>query len=470
MKVSDMSNEQSFERLFLFSLFQAGGLTLFFVWFFETLLGSSLFSGTFLATSGFEYTLQVSNMGALALGICLSVFFSERTALSFNRIILAPLLILVLITMGLAVFEVSLPRAITFILGFLVNLLGGFLLVHWITILGNFSTAMTPFFIVLAVSFAVLIGFLLYSFSFYTVITIAALGGSIVVLIVLIHRHPIKENPVSKKESRERYPVFWKTRILFGIFGFMLGYALCIGVAYEDFNHITLALMIGALGAGIDIFQAGGVRVDRMRRVLAIGSILTLLVIIILWDSNELNWWCPLIALFSYAFTMQASWTVLSSRIFGINPLYMYVRGQRLFWILLAAGWCVAWLLSGESLLLILVSASIIAVILIMSLLFAHEDLENIKFISVGLKNPQEYDTKMISRFKKKCEALAATYELTSRETDVFVLMAKGYNAKSIGEELVISHYTAKTHIHHVYQKTGVSSRQAIIDLVERQS
>ncbi len=65
------------------------------------------------------------------------------------------------------------------------------------------------------------------------------------------------------------------------------------------------------------------------------------------------------------------------------------------------------------------------------------------------------------------CAAVADRYRLTPRERDVLELLVRGRTAAYIAEELVISSTTAKTHIKHIYQKTGVQSKQTLLDIVE---
>lgn len=68
-------------------------------------------------------------------------------------------------------------------------------------------------------------------------------------------------------------------------------------------------------------------------------------------------------------------------------------------------------------------------------------------------------------------EDYADEHNLTRREREVFALMLRGRDAKSIGEELVISDNTAKAHIRSIYAKTGVHTRQEFMratDHVER--
>lgn len=64
-------------------------------------------------------------------------------------------------------------------------------------------------------------------------------------------------------------------------------------------------------------------------------------------------------------------------------------------------------------------------------------------------------------------ESFAADHNLTMREREVFVLMLRGRDARSIGEALVISDNTAKAHIRSIYAKTGVHTRQEFVDVTE---
>lgn len=67
-------------------------------------------------------------------------------------------------------------------------------------------------------------------------------------------------------------------------------------------------------------------------------------------------------------------------------------------------------------------------------------------------------------------DKLAKHYQLTQRESDIFEYLALGYTAKSIGEKLYISPYTAQNHIRCIYSKLGVHSKQEVINLIEAQS
>ena len=66
-----------------------------------------------------------------------------------------------------------------------------------------------------------------------------------------------------------------------------------------------------------------------------------------------------------------------------------------------------------------------------------------------------------------RCARLAALYNLTQRERDVLGLVAEGRNEPYIEKELSVSRATVKTHVSHIYKKTGVSSRQQLLDLIQ---
>ena len=69
-------------------------------------------------------------------------------------------------------------------------------------------------------------------------------------------------------------------------------------------------------------------------------------------------------------------------------------------------------------------------------------------------------------QFKIKCQLIAEEHGLSSREAEVFLLLARGRDAQAVAEELFISFNTARTHIRHVYTKLDVHSRHELMDLV----
>ncbi len=63
--------------------------------------------------------------------------------------------------------------------------------------------------------------------------------------------------------------------------------------------------------------------------------------------------------------------------------------------------------------------------------------------------------------------AIADEFGLSPRETEVFVLLARGRSLPIIKNELSIATGTAQTHIRHIYEKLGIHTRQELFDLIE---
>jgi DNA-binding CsgD family transcriptional regulator len=64
---------------------------------------------------------------------------------------------------------------------------------------------------------------------------------------------------------------------------------------------------------------------------------------------------------------------------------------------------------------------------------------------------------------RNRIRQMALQKGLTSRETDVLVLMLEGQNSKDMLESLFISKNTQKTHQKHIYQKLGVHRREELV-------
>ena len=58
----------------------------------------------------------------------------------------------------------------------------------------------------------------------------------------------------------------------------------------------------------------------------------------------------------------------------------------------------------------------------------------------------------------KKAEPAEGDYELSDRETDVLVLVAKGLSSKEIADQLNISVHTVNSHRKNITHKTGIKS------------
>lgn len=65
-------------------------------------------------------------------------------------------------------------------------------------------------------------------------------------------------------------------------------------------------------------------------------------------------------------------------------------------------------------------------------------------------------------RWKRLCLALADEAQLTDREKEVLVLLARGCGSQTISDQLTVSLYTTRAHTRNIYAKLDVHSRQEL--------
>lgn len=63
--------------------------------------------------------------------------------------------------------------------------------------------------------------------------------------------------------------------------------------------------------------------------------------------------------------------------------------------------------------------------------------------------------------------ALAAKYNLTNREKEVFEYLSKGYSRPYIREAMYLSKGTVSSHVEHIYTKLGIHSRDELMKILE---
>ena len=56
--------------------------------------------------------------------------------------------------------------------------------------------------------------------------------------------------------------------------------------------------------------------------------------------------------------------------------------------------------------------------------------------------------------------------DLSGREKEISVLVARGFTNEQIGEKLDISELTVKTHLRNVYSKTGVHDKAQLVSRI----
>ncbi len=163
----------------------------------------------------------------------------------------------------------------------------------------------------------------------------------------------------------------------------------------------------------------------------------------------------------------------------GLSPIRVFGLGRAANAGGIALGWMGSYVLLGTtsvhaSPVLDFSVAMVFILILTTTLILREGDFPSEKVVLAaspaddpGLPAAETRST--AGRWRQCCARIARERELSPREEEVMVLLAKGHSSKHIEEALVISYHTAKSHVNHVYRKLDVHSREELIDLVERQ-
>lgn len=258
--------------------------------------------------------------------------------------------------------------------------------------------------------------------------------------------------------------------LFFGIsFGVMKGF---FGVNESDIIELRNSLNILAIVVGSSAIYAT-MKIFRM-------------------DFNHLTYQIalPLMAAGFVFLPLHSPFNIIGTAIHQVGYQYFYIVLWAL-WPVLARrgavpeGWLVCWgmlaiqlgqllgSMSSASLVgfiatdfeLAMASAVIIFVILLIALFaLGNSSIDT----GWGFIKPIE-ETDHASDFERACMQMAQSHGLSPRETEVFLLLAKGHNRAHISADLVVSDETVKSHIKSIYRKMEVHSQQEIITVIEQE-
>ncbi len=114
--------------------------------------------------------------------------------------------------------------------------------------------------------------------------------------------------------------------------------------------------------------------------------------------------------------------------------------------------------------------ASIAAVAAFLFIAFLWFVFRNFSF-DATIRGVVTYDSlngeQSVDDIERRCEEIGSKKDLTSRQIEIFTMLARGRNSRFIREYYVLSNNTVKSHIRHIYQKLNIHSQQELIDLVE---
>lgn len=292
-----------------------------------------------------------------------------------------------------------------------------------------------------------------------------------------------KQDLLAMKGFRREPTITLKAALSVGTNGLVYGYVVVM-LALIGLPFVLIAAAAGVLGAGVAVLWA----MRRTKSKWDMGTmqratvpIVAASILFIPFCDDTGRTICGAIAVGTFAYATLMEWTdlVVSNAEFQLYPVKRYAKGRFAQWTGFTAGALVAFVVFHAYPLtttqLMLLSCVIAVAIIAAFSLYGADDSETkealLDVMTGSVDNPPIIDPpKNAAPFRDRCEAVARQYDLSQREAEVFVCLAKGRNAEYIQQKLFISSNTVKTHIGHVYKKMGINSQQRLIDLVDREA
>ena len=89
----------------------------------------------------------------------------------------------------------------------------------------------------------------------------------------------------------------------------------------------------------------------------------------------------------------------------------------------------------------------------------------------MGIDNdqvPESLEDLRFAAMKSNAQKVGEQFLLSEREVEVLAFYAMGHTQQRVAEELFISPGTVHAHIKRIYSKTGLHSRQEVLDYLQR--
>lgn len=284
---------------------------------------------------------------------------------------------------------------------------------------------------------------------------------------------------ISLAESRKNAQLSWAFGIINAIYGVVFGVgagnALQVGQGPATSCGCALILAIGAAAAYLFARRSHGrVQQSTVLRMLFPVFVVALVPLSFLSSEGVLFIGCNLLILgcFSFLVLVSIAFEIKGAHERGAAPLYFVGMSQTTLAGGIAAGFVLDLVpgLTGAfspNVLSALALALVIALAVLTTLtqsrmVDAQAEADAAVAQARAIAEQAEH-----GRWKTRCAEVAEQSKLSARETEVFMLLAKGRGTERIQNKLGISSHTVKTHTYNVYKKLGVKNREELLDLVE---
>ncbi len=277
---------------------------------------------------------------------------------------------------------------------------------------------------------------------------------------------------VSAAESKERTRTSWKsTAAVLGnsiCMGFML-YCASFAISMEwRFGVLGLAAVVAAASMACDVCHEEKFNEETQLKLFLPCAVTGFLPIPFFGPWGILVGCVVLVLVFCLQFITNLCAVSENVYLFKLSPIRMFSTSRlwNLVGILLGygAGFAAFDVFDRED---GVASAAVVFVLLALLIMFATFFYQD-RYPSLPAEDqPERQEESHRGRWMRKCNAFADQNDLSPREREILVLLAKGHDTDFIQDKLFISKSTIKSHTYNIYKKAGVHSRKELINLIK---
>lgn len=296
---------------------------------------------------------------------------------------------------------------------------------------------------------------------------VLVLAVSVACMLVLAKAKPegVLPEPVGNRESDKRSKILKTSALMLSISNFEFGFVA--STASSDFERAAClaSAAMAALVLAVSFARKGLVNersLSPLTPPLTIGAFLSAY---LFGEALRVPSLCVLSALCTVYLSFGIAAVAEHVRLSHLSAPRAHGKARALDYLGMAVGFMVGYIVAvaaaSDTVLAAQMTAAI-AVAYSFIAAFCHKARFPEEGMEGGLGAPEAKGL-----WKKRCRVVGEQCDLSERQFEVLMLVAQGRNAKYIEQALSISLSTAQTHIRNIYRKTGVHSRQELLDLIE---
>lgn len=280
--------------------------------------------------------------------------------------------------------------------------------------------------------------------------------------------------PLAESRGRARWAASFKgISVAYGVvFGLGIGSTTQIAGSEPLYTGIACALVLGATAAWLGLRYLG----DRIQQASGFRLMFPVLIIALIPMSflqGLPSAACNLLLLGCYAFfeAVGIDLALTLAERHRASRVHLTASAQACLYLGLALGHVIGLLATSSGVMdYAMLSAAALGLVVVLALFITFAAVAPLAGQGGRAAEEPNAGEPEQGHWHARCESVARKAGLSARETEVFMLLAKGRGVEHIQNKLCISSHTVKTHVYNIYRKMGIGSREELLDAVEAQT